>query len=287
MRIDLHSHSTCSDGKLSPAELVARAVEKEVDVLALTDHDTIDGIALAQTAIHENNLPLFLVPGVEISCTWDAIEVHVVGLDIDTQNGVLTALLARQEQARTERGVELGRRLEKNRIPGCYEGALALAGDGMLTRAHFARYLVEQNHCKTMQNAFDRYLARGARAYVPHNWASIDEVVSVIHAAGGKAVLAHPQRYQLSAKWLKRLLVLFKEAGGDAIEVSLCQQSPQERSTLGQYCRDYGLMASVGSDFHVPLSWVELGKNLWLPKDVDPVWHAFSAFPDVPNGEEL
>lgn len=287
MRIDLHSHSNCSDGLLSPPELVARAVEKEVDVLALTDHDSIDGIALAQAAIEENNLPLYLVPGVEISCTWDAIEVHVVGLDVDTGNAELHALLARQEQARTERGLELGHRLEKNKIPGCYEGALALAGNGMLTRSHFARYLVEQKHCKNMQNAFDRFLARGARAYVPHQWASIAEVVAVIHAAGGKAVLAHPGRYKLSAKWLKRLLVLFKEAGGDAIEVSLCQQSPQERSTLGQYCRDYGLMASVGSDFHAPLPWVELGKNLWLPKDVDPVWHAFSAFPDVPTGEEL
>lgn len=287
MRIDLHSHSNCSDGLLSPPELVVRAVEKEVDVLALTDHDSVDGIALAQAAIEKNNLPLYLVPGVEISCTWDAIEVHVVGLDVDTGNAELQALLARQEQARTERGLELGRRLEKNKIPGCYEGALALAGNGMLTRSHFARYLVEQKHCKNMQNAFDRFLARGAKAYVPHQWASIAEVVAVIHAAGGKAVLAHPGRYKLSAKWLKRLLVLFKEAGGDAIEVSLCQQSPQERSTLGQYCRDYGLMASVGSDFHAPLPWAELGKNLWLPKDVDPVWHAFSAFPDVPTGEEL
>ena len=287
MRIDLHSHSNCSDGLLSPPELVARAVEKEVDVLALTDHDSVDGIAQALAAIEKNNLPLYLVPGVEISCTWDAIEVHVVGLDVDTGNAELQALLARQEQARTERGLELGRRLEKNKIPGCYEGALALAGNGMLTRSHFARYLVEQKHCKNMQNAFDRFLARGAKAYVPHQWASIAEVVTVIHAAGGKAVLAHPGRYKLSAKWLKRLLVLFKEAGGDAIEVSLCQQSPQERSTLGQYCRDYGLMASVGSDFHAPLPWVELGKNLWLPKDVDPVWHAFSAFPDVPTGEEL
>lgn len=287
MRIDLHSHSTCSDGHFSPDELVARAVEKEVDVLALTDHDSVDGIAQAQLAIEKNGWPLFLVPGVEISCTWDAIEVHVVGLDIDTSNSELKALLACQEQARTERGIELGRRLEKNKIPGCYEGAVALAGDGMLTRSHFARYLVEQKHCKNMQNAFDRYLARGSRAYVPHQWASISEVVAVIHAAGGKAVLAHPGRYKLSTKWLKRLLVLFKEAGGDAIEVSLCQQSPHERSTLGQYCRDYGFMASVGSDFHTPLPWVELGKNLWLPKDVTPVWHVFSAFPDVPQGEEL
>jgi len=287
MRIDLHSHSTCSDGHLSPAELVARAVEKGVNVLALTDHDTVDGIALAQAAIDADALPLHLLSGVEISCTWDAIEVHVVGLQVDTQSLALLALLESQAQARTARGVELGNRLEKNKLPGCYEGAVALANGGMLTRSHFAHYLVEQKHCKTMQNAFDRYLSRGARAYVPHHWASIEEVVTAIHAAGGVAVLAHPGRYKLSTKWLKRLLVLFKEAGGDAIEVSLCQQSPHERSTLGQYCRDYGFMASVGSDFHTPLPWVELGKNLWLPKDVTPVWHVFSAFPDVPQGEEL
>ncbi len=287
MRIDLHSHSTCSDGVLTPEALMLRAKEKSVDVLALTDHDTIDGVLLAKNAIAQHGLDLHLVSGVEISCTWDAIEVHVVGLDIDISHPALTALLASQDQARITRGLELGRRLEKNKIPGAYDGAVAIAAEGMLTRNHFARYLVEQGFCKTMQQAFDKYLARGARAYVPHQWASIHHVVEIIHQAGGKAVLAHPVRYKLSAKWLKRLLVLFKEAGGDAIEVSLCQQSPQERSTLGQYCRDYGFMASVGSDFHAPFPWIELGKNLWLPKDVTPVWHSFSAFPDIPTGEVL
>lgn len=287
MRIDLHSHSICSDGVLTPEALMLRAVEKSVDVLALTDHDNIAGVSLAQEAIQKHQLPLHLISGVEISCTWDAIEVHVVGLDIDIHHPALTQLLAEQEQARTERGLELGRRLEKNKISGAFDGAVALCAGGMLTRNHFARFLIQEGHCKTMQNAFDKYLSRGARAYVPHHWASIAHVVDVIHQAGGKAVLAHPVRYKLSAKWLKRLLVLFKESGGDAIEVSLCQQSPQERSTLGQYCRDYGFMASVGSDFHAPFPWIELGKNLWLPKDVDPVWHTFSALPDIPEGEVL
>lgn len=287
MRVDLHSHTLCSDGSLTPEELMLRAAEKEVQVLALTDHDTVAGIPLAQAAIDQHALPLHLISGVEISCTWDAIEVHVVGLDIDIHHPSLTELLQNQEKARLARGEEIGRRLEKNRIDGALEGAIRIADGGMLTRNHFAKFLVEQGHCKNMQNAFDKYLARGARAYVPHQWVSIADAVAVIHAAGGQAVLAHPSRYQLSAKWLKRLLVLFKEAGGDAIEVSLCQQSPQERSTLGQYCRDYDLKASVGSDFHTPFPWIELGKNLWLPKDVEPVWHAFSAFPDIPVGEVL
>ena len=153
--------------------------------------------------------------------------------------------------------------------------ALALANGASLTRAHFARYLVEAGHCNTQQKAFDHYIGRGGKAYVPHQWMSIAEAIQVIHAAGGLAVLAHPGRYKLSTKWLKRLLQLFKEAGGDALEVSLPQQSPQERANLGLWCREHQLLASVGSDFHAPTSWQELGRNLWLPKDVTPVWHAF------------
>ena len=275
MRVDLHSHSTASDGRLTPAELVRRAVAQRVDVLALTDHDTVAGLPEAAGTIAAENLPLRLIDGIELSTSWDALEIHVVGLHIDASSPELLAAISRQESARQARGVELGHRLAKQRIDNAYEGALALANGASLTRAHFARYLVEAGHCNTQQKAFDHYIGRGGKAYVPHQWMSIAEAIQVIHASGGLAVLAHPGRYKLSTKWLKRLLQLFKEAGGDAMEVSLPQQSPQERANLGLWCRDPQLLASVGSDFHAPTSWQELGRNLWLPKDVTPVWHAF------------
>ena len=275
MRIDLHSHSTASDGRLTPAELVRRAVAQRVDVLALTDHDTVAGLPEAAGTIAAENLPLRLIDGIELSTSWDALEIHVVGLHIDASSPELLAAISRQESARQARGVELGHRLAKQRIDNAYEGALALANGASLTRAHFARYLVEAGHCNTQQKAFDHYIGRGGKAYVPHQWMSIAEAIQVIHASGGLAVLAHPGRYKLSTKWLKRLLLLFKESGGDAMEVSLPQQSPQDRANLGLWCREHQLLASVGSDFHAPTSWQELGRNLWLPKDVTPVWHAF------------
>lgn len=275
MRVDLHSHSTASDGQLTPSELVRRAVAFEVDLLALTDHDTIAGLAEAQQTIVDEDLALRLLPGIEISCSWEALEIHVVGLGIDPASQSLLQLIGKQNQAREARALELGRRLAKQQIPDAYEGAKALAGKGSLTRAHFARYLVANGHCQNFQKAFDRYIGRGGKAYVPHDWVSIAQAITVIHEAGGVAVLAHPGHYKLSTKWLKRLLALFGEAGGDAMEVSSSQQSPQERANLGQWCREYGLKASVGSDFHGPMPWLELGKNLWLPKDVTPVWQRF------------
>ena len=275
MRIDLHSHSTASDGRLTPAELVRRAVAQRVDVLALTDHDTVAGLPEAAGTIAAENLPLRLIDGIELSTSWDALEIHVVGLHIDASSPELLAAISRQESARQARGVELGHRFAKQRIDNAYEGALALANGASLTRAHFARYLVEAGHCNTQQKAFDHYIGRGGKAYVPHQWMSIAEAIQVIHASGGLAVLAHPGRYKLSTKWLKRLLLLFKESGGDAMEVSLPQQSPQDRANLGLWCREHQLLASVGSDFHAPTSWQELGRNLWLPKDVTPVWHTF------------
>lgn len=280
MKIDLHSHTTASDGHLSPSDLMLRAVTQNVQVLALTDHDSMAGLDEAQQAIDTQALPLILIPGVEISCSWESLEIHIVGLDISRQSPEMSALLEQQQERRLTRAQEISVRLAKHKVPDAFIHAQQLAGNASLTRAHFARFLVEQGYCKTMDQAFKRYLSRGAQAYVPHDWVSIERAIAVIHAAGGQAVLAHPTRYKLSTKWLKRLLVSFKEAGGDAIEVSMCQQSPHERATLGQYCRDYGLMASVGSDFHLPFPWLELGKNLWLPKDVTPVWQCFPTIPD-------
>lgn len=272
MRFDLHCHTTASDGVLSPAELVRRAAEKEVEVLAITDHDTLAGLDEARSTIAAEQLPLRLVNGVEISTGWEHHEIHIVALGVDEKNPQLSDFLAGQQARREERAQEIGRRLEKCLIPGTYEEAKQLAGDAAVTRAHFARVLVARGVADNMQKVFKKYLSRGNKGYAPAQWPEMGEAITAIHAAGGLAVLAHPSRYDLTAKWIKRLLVAFKAAGGDAMEVSLPQQSPQERANLGQWANEYGLAISVGSDFHFPSNWTELGRHLWLPKEGAPLW---------------
>lgn len=272
MRFDLHCHTTASDGVLSPAELVRRAAEKEVEVLAVTDHDTLAGLDEARSTIAAEQLPLRLVSGVEISTGWEHHEIHIVALGVDEKNPQLTDFLTGQQVRREERAQEIGRRLEKCLIPGTYEEAKQLAGDAAVTRAHFARVLVARGVADNMQKVFKKYLSRGNKGYAPAQWPEMGDAITAIHAAGGLAVLAHPSRYDLTAKWIKRLLVAFKAAGGDAMEVSLPQQSPQERANLGQWANEYGLAISVGSDFHFPSNWTELGRHLWLPKEGTPLW---------------
>ena len=269
---DLHSHTTASDGYLTPEALVARAVEMRVGVLAITDHDSTEGLARAAAAIADQQLPLQLINGVEISTLWENHEIHIVGLRIDPQHPAMVGLLERQAQLRVERAQEIGRRLAKARIDGAYEGALRLAQGGAVTRAHFARYLVEIGIADNIAKVFKKYLAKGNTGYVPPQWCTIEEAVDVIHQSGGQAVVAHPGRYDLSAKWLKRLLAYFAEHGGDAMEVAQCQQSPDERTQHAALARDYNLLASQGSDFHLPCSWIELGRKLWLPANVQAVW---------------
>ncbi|MBM7454884.1 hypothetical protein HNR62_000719 [Oceanisphaera litoralis] len=273
MRIDLHSHSTASDGQLTPAELLARAAEKEVDVLALTDHDTLAGLEEAARAAETHGVRL--INGVEISCLWQALEVHVVGLNIERHHEGLNALLAEQQARREQRARLMAERLEKARFPGAYEGARALAGDAPITRTHMAKWLLSQGAADSIPKIFKKYLSRGNTGYAPPNWCSLNEAISAIQQAGGVAVLAHPTRYDLSNKWVRKMLAAFAEAGGDAMEVSMAQQSPQERATLGQWSKDHGLEASVGSDFHYPSQWRELGRQLWLPKEATPVWTRF------------
>ncbi|WP_146001240.1 RNase RNM [Chimaeribacter arupi] len=269
---DLHSHTTASDGFLTPAALVARAVEMRVGVLAITDHDSVDGLAAAAEAIAAQQLPLRLVNGVEISTLWENHEIHIVGLNIDPQHPMMQALLAQQRLYRQQRAEEMARRLEKAHIPGALAGALRLADGGAVTRGHFARFLIEAGKAENVAQVFKKYLAKGKTGYVPPQWCTIEQAIDVIHQSGGQAVVAHPGRYDLSAKWLKRLLAFFAEHGGDAMEVAQCQQAPNERTQLAQYAQQYQLLASQGSDFHQPCSWIELGRKLWLPGGVEPVW---------------
>ncbi|CAI0815279.1 RNase RNM [Serratia grimesii] len=269
---DLHSHTTASDGYLTPAQLVQRAVEMRVGVLAITDHDTTDGLAAAAATIAELSLPLQLVNGVEISTLWENHEIHIVGLGIETSHPAIVQLLAEQTERRNRRAQEIGVRLAKARIEGAFEGAQKLADGGAVTRGHFARYLVQIGMADNMAQVFKKYLAKGKTGYVPPQWCTIEQAIDVIHQSGGQAVIAHPGRYDLTAKWLKRLLAHFAEHGGDAMEIAQCQQAPYERSQLAKYAQEYQLLASQGSDFHQPCSWIELGRKLWLPGGVEPVW---------------
>ncbi|MFJ5441353.1 PHP domain-containing protein [Pectobacterium sp. CHL-2024] len=270
---DLHSHTTASDGLLTPTALVSRAVDMRVSVLAITDHDTTAGLDEAQHAIAQQGLPLRLIPGVEISTLWENHEIHIVGLGMDSAHPALTKLLQQQVECRQSRAEQIAARLEKNRIPDALAGAQRLATGGQITRAHFARYLIELGIAANMNQVFKKYLAKGKIGYVPPQWCTIPQAIEAIHQSGGVSVLAHPGRYDLTAKWLKRLLATFAESGGIAMEVAQCQQAPDERTQLGRYARDFNLMASQGSDFHLPCAWIELGRKLWLPADVEPVWH--------------
>ena len=276
MKFDLHSHTHCSDGVLSPAELVLRATERGVDALAITDHDTVAGLTPAREAICEHQLSLQLVNGVEISTRWQQLEIHIVGLNINPNCPLFLSRLATQQQRRLERAEEMARRLEKSQIPDVMPAVLALANGAALTRTHFARHLVNIGKASSINNVFKKYLGRGKTGYVPSNWVEMAEAVQWIHDAGGVAVLAHPLKYQLTTKWVKRLAEQFAAAGGDAIEIISPQQTPVQKRELWALCQLHGLTASVGSDFHQQTSWNDLGKNLYLTDDVTPVWHNWS-----------
>lgn len=269
---DLHSHTLASDGMLTPTQLVKRAVEMRVSVLAITDHDTTAALAEAEQAITQLNLSLRLINGVEVSTVWEGFDIHIVGLGIDPQSPAMVTLLAEQTIRRQKRAEEIALRLGKNQIPGALEGAKAFAGNAGITRAHFARFLVDIGKAPNIPQVFKKYLAKGKTGYVPPQWCTISDAVNAIHLAGGQAVLAHPSRYGLSPKWLKRLIVDFKQDCGDAIEVAQCQQAPDERTQLARYADEYQLLGSQGSDFHFPCAWLELGRRLSLPDKVIPVW---------------
>ncbi len=270
--IDLHCHSTASDGQLSPSDLVARAIENGVQVLAITDHDTIAGLAEAHQFNDAQATPLKLINGVEISTCWQNFDIHVVALNVDVENRSLNEFLIQQRTLREARAKEIGIRLEKAGITGAYEGAKALADGAALSRGHYARWLADNGYATTAAAVFKKYLSRNKTGYVPNNWVDMATAIECIHQANGIAVLAHPSGYKLSAKWLKRLVRDFKAAGGDAMEVVLGQQTLDDRNNLIALSKLNQLFSSLGSDFHFPGSWIELGKNMYQPQGVDWVW---------------
>ncbi|AZI14181.1 RNase RNM [Avibacterium paragallinarum] len=271
---DLHCHSTASDGVLSPSEVVQRAYEQQVSVLALTDHDSISGLDEAQA--QADRLGMRLINGVEISTQWENRAIHIVGLDFEKTHPKMTALLQQQAEKRLERAVKIGEKLAKIGVENAFEGAKKFT-QGEVTRAHYARYLVEIGKVSNINQAFKKYLSQGKSAYVKAEWVDIPTAIEVIHQAGGQAVLAHPLRYTLTTKWIKKLIADFAQSGGDAIEVAGCGQTKDQRLLLARWAVEQGLYGSVGSDFHFPCGWIELGRSLHLPETIPPIWQKFSA----------
>lgn len=269
---DLHTHSTASDGTLSPRALVERAAAAGVKVLALTDHDTTAG--LAEAAAVAGELGVRLVPGVEISVTWGGRTVHVVGLGLDADNPELQAGLARLMEFRAWRAEEIGRRLERHGIEGAYEGARDLSNGRLIGRTHFARFLVSRGVARDTQSVFKRFLTSGKPGHVAGDWASLEEAVGWIRAAGGQAVLAHPARYDLRRTRLLRLLGDFRAHGGVGIEVVSGSHSRDDALNFARHAREQRLLASAGSDYHGPEQpWLELGRLPPLPEGCTPIWH--------------
>ena len=270
-RYDLHCHSTASDGALTPTEVVQRAAEFGVTALALTDHDTTAGLAEAQQ--QADSVGLHLIPGIELSCNWQNKCLHVVGLGIDPSYAPLANATHLLQSTRLERAEKIAFKLEQKRIPGAMLAVKKAAGEGMITRSHFADFLLSQNHVATQQEAFDRYLAKGKSAYVSTTWAELEVAINWITESGGVAVLAHPMRYKLTANWMNRLLAAFKEAGGQGIEVITSRMNPDELRRVADFAKRFDLAGSVGSDFHNPANpWVELGRLPALPTHIKPVW---------------
>ena len=265
-KYDLHCHSTASDGILSPTEVVLRAHEKGVNVLALTDHDTVAGVPEARKQAEA--LGIQFINGVELSTLWEGHSIHIVGLGFDISHEKMTALLAKQAKLREIRAQEIGAKLEKIGVENAYVEAKKLAGNGEVTRAHYARHLVQIGKVSNDGQAFKRYLGQGKSAYVKPQWVDIPSAIEIIHAAGGVAVLAHLLRYTMTTKWVRKLAENFKAWGGDAMEISGCGQSRDQYQLLVKLAEEHQLAGSMGSDFHFPCAWVELGKLAPLPAHI-------------------
>lgn len=273
---DLHSHSTASDGTLSPAALVARAAEHGVSHLALTDHDTVAGLAPARAAAVQAGVAL--IPGVEISASWEGRSLHIVGLGVDATQPDLVAGLKSVQALREARALRMDESLRRRRIEGVLVEARALAGDGQVTRTHFARVLMERGYGASMDRVFRHFLRRGKPGYVRPEWPAMAEAIEWINAAGGLAVLAHPFGYGLTRAWLRRICAAFVDAGGRAVEVSTGTATANTVASAAALARRFNLAASQGSDFHDPaVPWIELGRMQPLPVDLEPVWQLLPA----------
>ena len=259
MLIDFHTHTAASDGALSPRDLVALARERQLGMLAITDHDTIAGyLAAVQDCARpggegeytDNEDALRLIPGIEFSCRWSATTIHILGLGMDCDHPAMVEGLGLLDRARIERGRKIAQRLEALGFEGALEGALAEAGESQLGRPHFSAWMVSRGHVTDHSQAFDRYLGQGKTGDVKAFWPELATVVSWIVAAGGVAVIAHPLKYRFTRMKLRRLVEDFMSAGGTAIEIASGYQTADQSAQLRRLAGDFGLEVSVGSDFH-------------------------------------
>ena len=276
LNADLHCHSVISDGTLTPEQLAERAKANGVHLWALTDHDELGGQKRAKEAA--STLKMDYLAGVEISVTWMGETIHIVGLGIDAEHAGIIEGLRSTREGRSNRARLMSEQLSKVGIEGAYEGALHFAGNhDLISRTHFARFLVEQGVCRNTEHVFKNYLIEGKPGYVPHQWANLDNAVKWIKEAGGVAVIAHPGRYsRLNAMQMDELYKHFKELGGLAIEVITGSHSPDQYKTFAKIAQQYGFLASRGSDFHDPNeSHIDLGKLPHLPDHLTPVWSVF------------
>ena len=279
MNVDLHCHSTASDGALAPAVLVARAFENGVRVLALTDHDTLEGLAEARTAATE--LGMQLVNGVELSCTWGGATIHVLGYGFDVNAAPLVEAIAKLHDGRWLRSEEISRKLALKGMPGALDGARQLQqelGDSgnAPARPHFAEFLVRAGHVRDRAEAFRKWLGSGKLGDVKQHWPSLEQTVRTLREAGAWISLAHPWQYDFTRSKRRRLVVDFVAAGGHALEVVNGMQPLEQVGGLSILAREFGLMATVGSDFHAPGDWSELGLYRNLPEDLSPLWRHFA-----------
>ena len=277
LNADLHCHSVVSDGTLTPEQLAARAKANGVELWALTDHDEVGGQDRALAAAHANGMKY--LTGTEISVTFANKTVHIVGLGFDPKNDALVQGLRNTRGGRGERAKEMSDGLAKVGIHGAYEGALKYAGNHeLISRTHFARFLVETGVCQDTNEVFRRFLTEGNPGFVPHRWASLKDAVQWIVQAKGMAVIAHPARYGFTPNEEFALFTEFKNHGGQGVEVVTGSHTPAEYVTYADTAKEFGLAASRGSDFHSPAeSHTELGTLPYLPGHVPTVWDALAS----------
>lgn len=278
--IDLHCHSNISDGVFTPAELVAHAAQHGVRVLALTDHDDTAGLQEALAAAKSHDMTL--INGVEISVTWRKRTLHIVGLRVDPEYPPLAQGLKQIRDGRHKRAEGMAASLDKAGIHGSLEGAYRYAKQGIISRTHFARYLMEQGHANEMRKVFKKYLVKGKPGYFEHQWASLEDAVSWITESGGTAVIAHPGRYDMGRPTMLELMQEFRTLGGKAIEVVTGSHTVDQYQQYAHIAQMFGLQASQGSDYHgAGLSYMEMGRLPALPSGCQPVWQ------DWPELQEL
>lgn len=271
-KVDLHSHTLVSDGALTPAQLVERAKEQGVELLSITDHDSIGAYDDAAVSGAEG---ITIVPGIEFSTQWRGIGIHIVGLNLTLDSSAIIEGVAQQEKSRSERAELICQRLIKLGFDINFERVQEIANHANVGRPHFAQHLVELGVVKNMSAAFKKYLGDGKVGDVKQCWAELPQIVTWIVDAGGTAVLAHPLKYKMTRTKLAAFLDEFIEAGGRGIEVVSGHQTSDETRQLSRLCSEKGLLASCGSDFHQPSQWNEIGSLSAFPKECEAVWESW------------